>query len=243
MKIDLNCDVGEGVENEHLLMPFISSCSIACGGHFGNEKTIYQTLESALHYNVKVGAHPSFPDKENFGRQLLEISDANLKQSLQQQLDLFLNVLTNFKVKLHHIKPHGALYNAIAKDEKLATLFLDALKFHLQNCFLYVPFDSVIASLAIENGIKIRYEVFADRNYNDDYSLVSRKLIDALLTDKKSVLNHVLNIAKKGKVKTLKGKDLPIQADTFCVHGDTDNAIEIVKYLAKELPKCGIEIE
>ena len=126
--IDINCDVGEGVGNEHLLMPFISSCNIACGGHFGDINSIDKTIQLAIENKVKIGAHPSFPDTENFGRKLMQISDNNFKMSIQNQLDLFSERLSLYDGKLHHVKPHGALYNAIAVDEKLAKLFVKTIK-------------------------------------------------------------------------------------------------------------------
>lgn len=242
MKIDINCDVGEGIANEHLLMPHISSCNIACGGHFGDKKTIDETLKLALEHNVKIGAHPSFPDKENFGRQLMQISNEELMQSIENQLELFLERLKKVDTKLHHIKPHGALYNAIAKDEHLAKVFLKTIKKYMVNAYLYVSYQSEIEKVALQENINIKYEVFADRNYNDDLTLVSRSQENAVISDETKVLNHILEIARNKQVKTVSGKFKPIKADTFCVHGDTKNALEILKKLTKELPKYGIEI-
>ncbi|MHB0755217.1 5-oxoprolinase subunit PxpA [Polaribacter sp. M15] len=242
MNIDINCDVGEGVTNEHLLMPYISSCNIACGGHFGDVISIDRTIKLAIKNNVKIGAHPSFPDKENFGRKLIQISDENLKKSIQNQMNLFLERLSLFDAKLHHIKPHGALYNAIAVDEKLAIFFIDVIQPYLKQACLYVPYHSVIEKIAFKNNIKIMYEAFADRNYNNDLTLVSRKQKNALLVDEKAVLNHILQMIKHQKVKTISGIEVSIKADTFCVHGDSKNALEIVKYIHKELTKKGLTI-
>ena len=240
--IDINCDVGEGVGNEHLLMPIISSCNIACGGHFGDANSIDETIKLAIENNVKIGAHPSFPDTENFGRKLLQISDDELKKSIQNQLNLFLERLVFFDGKLHHIKPHGALYNAIAVDEKLADLFIESSRNYLKDAFLYVPYDSVIEKVALRNNIKIKYEAFADRNYNNDLSLVSRAHKNALLVDETAVLNHVLYMIKNNQVKTISGSEKKIKVDTFCVHGDTKNAVEIVKYVRQNLEKQGFKI-
>ena len=243
MKIDINCDVGEGIDNEHLLMPFISSCNIACGGHFGDKNSIDKTIELAIKHKVKIGAHPSFPDQENFGRKLIQISNDTLKKSIQSQLDLFLERLSLQNGKLHHIKPHGALYNAIAIDNKLATLFISSAAKYLKNSYLYVPYNSVIEKVALKNAIKIKYEVFADRNYNADLTLVSRKNKNALILNKEEVLEHVLSIIKKGLVKAIDNTKSKIKADTFCVHGDTENAVEIVKYLYQNLEKEGLNID
>jgi UPF0271 protein len=240
--IDINCDVGEGLDNEHLIMPFISSCNIACGGHFGDKKTIDKTIEIAIKNKVLIGAHPSFPDKENFGRKRMRILDDELKESIQSQLDLFTERLTVFDEKLHHIKPHGALYNMISIEENLAVLFLDVAKKYLRNSYLYVPYNSVIEKVALKNGVKVKYEVFADRNYNDDLTLLSRSNNYALITDKLDVFNHVVEIIQTDKVKTISGLKKNIKADTFCVHGDNKNSIEIVKYLNENLKKKGFKI-
>ena len=240
MRIDINCDLGEGLNNEHLLMPYITSCNIACGGHFGDKNSIDETIELAIQNNVLIGAHPSFPDTENFGRKLINISDDAFKESIQNQLNLFMNSLSFFHVKLHHIKPHGALYNSIAVDENLAILFIDAIKKFTIDAYLYVPYNSVIERVAKENNIKIKYEAFADRNYNDDLTLVSRTYENALILDKKQVFLHVHRIIKENKVKTVSGKEVKIKADTFCVHGDSKNAIEIVKYVSRELKNHAI---
>ena len=242
MKIDINCDVGEGLQNEHVLMPYISSCNIACGGHFGGEDSIDKTIQLAQLNDVKIGAHPSFPDKENFGRKLMKISDNELKKSIQNQMELFLERLTKVNAELHHIKPHGALYNAIAVDEKLANLFIESIQEYLKDISLYVPYNSVIERVALKEKIKIKYEVFADRNYTDDLKLVSRTNSSALITDKKMVFEHILLMVEHQKVKTISGLLKSIKADTFCVHGDTENAIEIVKYIHQQFEKKGFTI-
>ena len=240
MKIDVNCDVGEGVDNEHLLMPYISSCNIACGGHFGDKNTIDKTIELAVQNKVLIGAHPSFPDKENFGRKLIEMADDDFKESIQNQLNLFLNRLAVFKVKMHHIKPHGALYNAIAIDKDVAVLFIDIIKKYAIDAYLYVPYSSVIEKVALENNIKIKYEAFADRNYNDDLTLVSRAFENAMILDKEKVFQHVMSIIKEDKVKTISGKEVQIKATTFCLHGDANNAIEIAEYVSNNIKNEGI---
>ena len=240
--IDINCDVGEGMNNEHLIMPFISSCNIACGGHFGNKKTIDETLKLAIQNNVLVGAHPSFPDQKNFGRTVLKITEAALKQSIVAQLDLFLGCLANCNLKIHHIKPHGALYNLIAKDKLEAVKFIKITKKYLQNCFLYVPYNSKIAEVALENNIKIKYEAFADRNYNDDLTLVSRTQENAIILDTDAVTKHLVRMVKTNTVATISGSEKEIKAATFCIHGDNENSVGILPVLATKLKNYGIEI-
>lgn len=243
MKIDVNCDVGEGMNNERLIMPFISSCSVACGGHFGDKNTIDKTIQFAIENKVFIGAHPSFPDKNNFGRKVLDISEEALKESIEAQLELFLACMANFNQKMHHIKPHGALYNLIATDKKEAQKFIRIIKKYVKDSFLYVPYASEIATIALEHQIKIKYEAFADRNYNEDASLVSRDQENALILNPKKVVKHVLHIIKTNKVKTVSGIEKELKANTFCVHGDTENVIEIASFLMDELKNKGIAIE
>jgi UPF0271 protein len=214
-------------------MPYISSCNIACGGHFGNQFTIDKTIQLAIDNNVKVGAHPSFPDKENFGREVMNISNEALQQSLEQQLELFKERAIFKNVEINHIKPHGALYNLIVINQEIAVVVVNAIQHVFKNVKMYVPYNSVIEKIAQENGIKIIYEAFADRNYNDNLTLVSRSLPYAIITDKIKVLNHVKRIFEESIVKTVKCNNVKIIAETFCVHGDNKNAIDILQYLHK----------
>ena len=228
--IDINCDVGEGIGNESLLMPYISSCNIACNEHAGSVEIIDEVISLAKKYQVKVGAHPSFPDRENFGRKVMNISDEELQKSLENQINLLIERTALQNVKLYHIKPHGALYNLAAKDKITAQVVVNAIKKTTKNVYLYVPYNSIIEKIALENSIKIKYEAFADRNYNDDLSLVSRSNGNALLTNPKEVIDHISRMID-GKVKTIQGNLKDIKVDTFCVHGDSKNAVEILKTL------------
>lgn len=147
--IDINCDLGEGVVNEHLLMQYISSCNIACGGHFGNEKTIDETIRLAIENKVKIGAHPSFPDTKNFGRKVMDISNSELRESLVEQLQLFKQRAVKQRAQINHVKPHGALYNLVAKDKNAAKVLAGVIKESFQNIKIYVPYNSVIERVAI----------------------------------------------------------------------------------------------
>ncbi|MGW9686421.1 5-oxoprolinase subunit PxpA [Flagellimonas sp. 2504JD1-5] len=242
-QIDINCDVGEGVGNEAELLPLINSCNIACGGHAGNFTSMRETIRMAKTHNVKIGAHPSYPDKVNFGRQVMSISNEDLKTSIQEQLANFDRALEFESAQLHHIKAHGALYNQVAKDVELAKLYLETIGSYRKSTYLYVPFGSEIAKLAMEKDFKIIYEAFADRNYNPDLSLVSRKLDGALLENPNQVLEHILSMITKGFVRTITGKSVPIQVDTLCVHGDTPSALQILTYLSQQLPNHGIQLK
>lgn len=238
--LDINCDVGEGIGNEPELFPMISSCNIACGAHAGNKETIRMCLKLAKRYNVRIGAHPSYPDKDNFGRISMDIPEDDLVKSIQDQMNLFLNECEQLGVSLHHIKPHGALYNDIAKNESIARVFLKAIIPYKEKIFLYVPFGSTIERLAISLNFNLKREVFADRNYNNDLSLVARSNDNALILNEKEVLEHMLLMYRQHVVKTISGEKIPILADTFCVHGDTPSAFQILAYITKHLPEHNI---
>lgn len=242
MKIDINCDVGEGVANEHLIIPFISSCNIACGGHFGDANTIDKTLDLAIKHKVKIGAHPSFPDKKNFGRKLMQISDEEFEKSIQHQLDLFLECLHKKNQQLHHIKPHGALYNEISVNKNLAQLFVKTINTYLGEAYLYVPFQSEIEKVALKENVNIKYEAFADRNYTNDLKLVSRANENALITNTDEITNRIFKLVKDKTLKSIFGEELNVKADTVCIHSDTENAIDIAKELHANLINKGISI-
>lgn len=241
LSIDINCDVGEGVGNEKLLMPYISSCNIACGAHAGSVKIIDKVIGLAKEHNVKIGAHPSFPDKENFGRVVMDIPKKELQYSIENQINLLKERAALQNVELYHIKPHGALYNLIAKDKEMAHLVVRAVLNTCPNVFLYVPYNSVIAEEALKSNIKIKHEAFADRNYNDDLSLVSRNKENALITNKADVYSHIKRMIVEKKVQTITGTK-EIIADTICVHGDTENAVELVVYVFTKLTENNITI-
>lgn len=241
--IDINCDLGEGVDNEVDIMPMISSCSIACGGHAGNLETMEKVVGLAKLNGVLVGAHPSYPDKENFGRVSISISAEALKNSIKEQIESLLVILKAKNMELNHIKPHGALYNDIAKDRELALLFLESVAAYKEKVVLYVPYASEIAKQAKETGYPIKYEAFADRNYNQDLSLVSRKAPNALIQEPHEVLNHILLMVNKGTVKTASGTAVKLLADTYCIHGDSPATLQILMYLSQQLPKKQIFIK
>ncbi|MDO5972029.1 5-oxoprolinase subunit PxpA [Flavivirga aquimarina] len=240
--IDINVDVGEGVGNESQLIPLISSCNIACGGHAGDTNTMQNVVRLAKEHRVKIGAHPSFPDKENFGRMSVDMSCAALFKSIKDQIDNLTDILREEHSTLHHVKPHGALYNLAAVDEKVAHVIIEVMKTMIVPIKLYVPFKSVIETLAKSQNIPIIYEAFADRNYNDDLTLVSRKNKLASIHNEDHLFEHVFNMISKQQVKTITGKNMDIKAQTFCIHGDNPNAINLVKNLRVRLKNHGIEI-
>lgn len=240
--IDINVDVGEGIDNECLLMPYISSCNIACGGHSGDDVSMRTVIKLAQQFGVKIGAHPSFPDRKNFGRIKMNMGCAELYTSLSKQIRKFRRILNEEHAILHHIKPHGALYNEAASDEKTANVIIELVKGIAHPVTLYVPYNSIIAKLAIAEGIPILYEAFADRNYTADLKLVSRDKEHAVIHDADKVFEHVFRMLDQHQVRTIEGKDIDIQLQTICVHGDNANAHSILQYLKQKLNANNIHI-
>jgi UPF0271 protein len=233
--IDINCDLGEGLDNEHIIMPLISSCNISCGAHAGSIEIMDKVIQLAVKHKVKIGAHPSFPDRKNFGRKVLDISNSDLQKSLEDQLTILKDRALLQNATIHHVKPHGALYNLIAVNREKASIVIAAIQHVFEAVKLYVPYQSRIEEVAVQSGIEIVYEAFADRMYNEDLSLVSRTFSNALIEDKLEVLKQVQKISNKQLVTTVNFHEKKIKASTFCVHGDTKNAIEILEYLHKHL--------
>ncbi|UKM64396.1 5-oxoprolinase subunit PxpA [Flavobacteriaceae bacterium GSB9] len=240
--IDINVDVGEGMGNEAELLPHVSSCNIACGGHAGDLKTMRHVVKLAKQYRVKIGAHPSFPDKENFGRTVMELPCVALYTAVKNQIKDLVAVLKEENATLHHVKPHGALYNLAATDEKTAHVIVEVMKALAIPAELYVPYNSVMARVAIENNIPVFYEAFADRNYNADLSLVSRTDDNAIIHDIDAMFQQVFNIHENQKVKTVSGAWATLKANTFCLHGDHPNAVNMVKRLSEKLQNKGYKI-
>lgn len=241
-QIDINCDLGEGIGNEAELMPYLSSCNIACGGHAGDEQTMTDVVRLAKTYNVKIGAHPSFPDREHFGRVVMHIPSETLRASLIEQIETFQQILKKEGLQLHHIKPHGALYNLAMKDTETAKVIVEVVSQMDPNLVLYVPYNSIIAEVAVANGIKIAYEAFMDRNYNDDLSLVSRQHSNALITDPDHMFEHVYRMITEAQVQTISGKKVDLKADTFCVHGDGEGVVKNLKKVTQKLQQHNIKI-
>jgi len=233
--IDINCDLGEGLHIEQIIMPLISSCNISCGAHAGSIEIIDKVIDLAVKHKVKIGAHPSFPDRQNFGRKVLDISNSDLQKSLEDQLTIFKDRALLQNATIHHVKPHGALYNLIAVNREKASVVIAAIQHVFEAVKLYVPYQSRIEEVAIQSGLEIVYEAFADRRYNEDLSLVSRTFSNALIEDKHEVLKQVQKISDKQLVTTINFHEKKIKASTFCVHGDTKNAIELLQYLHKHL--------
>jgi len=212
----INCDLGEGVAWEEEIFPFVDVASLACGGHFGTQESLDASLDLAIKYGKKVGAHPSYPDRENFGRVSITIPNAELIESIRQQIEWFTKSARAHNLALDHIKFHGALYNDAATQTPLL-----------------VPPHSELEKKAKEKGLSIRLEVFADRAYTADYLLSSRSLQGSLLQDITSVEPQVKRLLLEGQLLSMEGVQLPIQADTLCFHGDNPGIVDFLPVLRK----------
>ncbi len=228
---DLNCDLGEGIGNDNKILPWITSCNIACGGHFGNRNTITKTISLAKKYNVRVGAHPSYYDHNNFGRISAYTNKKEFQNSIRTQLDLFQEVANELNARWNHIKAHGALYNEMAKDLNLAMEYLEVIKEYRNVSIVYLPSGSgKIIDLFKSNNYSVWKEGFADRRYENDYSLLDRSLKGSVFSNFPEIKNQILEFFK-GEVTTITGDKILLEIDTVCLHGDTLNADHYVKKL------------
>jgi 5-oxoprolinase (ATP-hydrolysing) subunit A len=226
---EVNCDMGEGIGHDELIMPFITSANIACGYHAGDSAIMWQTAELAIKYKVAIGAHPSFPDRINFGRTEMKLDMEEVYDLVTQQLILLNDIVTELDTKLHHVKPHGALYNMSARDVVLANTIAKAVKDFDASLLLFGLSGSHSISEAKAIGLQTASEVFADRTYREDGSLTPRSQPDALIEDTDKVIAQVLQMIKEGTVTSLSGKTIPIVAETICIHGDGKNAVAFAK--------------
>lgn len=229
---DLNCDMGEGVGNDELIMPYITSANIACGYHAGDEETMRETILLAKKYNVNIGAHPSFMDKENFGRFEVKMTPDEVYDLVHLQIGLLQKIAAGNDAQLHHVKPHGALYNMAAKDKALSRAIASAVNYFDDRLIIFGLSNSLLISESKAMGLNTASEVFADRTYQDDGSLTSRSHPQALIENVDDVINQVLMMVKQGMVKTVSGKEIEIVAETICIHGDGEHAVEFAKAIA-----------
>ena len=241
--IDINCDLGEGIGNDELIMPYISSANIACGYHAGNEITMRQTVQLCKKYNVAVGAHPSFPDRENFGRTDMQLHPGEIYEMIVKQINCLEKIAEENDVSVHHVKPHGALYNMAARDKALAPFVCLAILDTNNKYILYGLSGSHLIKEGKSHGLKTASETFADRTYKDDGSLSPRNKPGALIEGPDLAVEQVLQMIKEGTVTSLTGKKVPIMAETICIHGDGEHAVEFAKAIHSALKQEGIQIK
>ena len=233
--IDINCDMGEGFGNEALLMPFINSANIACGYHAGDETTMNTVVQLCLQHGVNIGAHPSFRDKANFGRTAMQVSLIEIYTLVTEQLHLLDAITKKHGGNMHHVKPHGALYNMAAKDAGIAHSIARAVKNFDPSLVYYGLSGSVMIAMAAEEGLEYANEVFADRTYLEDGALTPRLATNALINDVDEMLKQATTLAKENSVITVTGKKINLKADTICIHGDGEHALEFAKTLYQHL--------
>lgn len=227
--------MGEGMANDAQIMPYILSANIACGYHAGDEETMRDTMELATRYGVAAGAHVSFFDRENFGRKEMELPAGEIRVLIINQLELINKVAHSMGIKLVHVKPHGALYNMSAKDQELAAAIAAVVHEYDPSLVLFGLSNSHSITEAKKRGLKTASEVFADRTYRDDGSLTPRSQPGALIEDVDKAVNQVMQMVNEGMVTTASGKQLPIVADTICIHGDGKHAAFFARAIYKQL--------
>lgn len=235
--------MGEGLDNDALLMPFISSANIACGYHAGNLDTMKQTVELAIQNNVAVGAHPGFNDKQNFGRTETHLSQKALYILVSTQIILLYKICVEKGTILHHVKPHGALYNMAATNAEMANTIAHAVKDVDENLVLFGLSGSYLISEAKKLNLKTANEFFADRTYQDDGSLTSRKQKNALIEDENIVIKQILQMIQNQSVTSISGLSVPLSAETICIHGDGNHAVVFAKKINQKLKENCIEIK
>jgi len=241
--IDINCDMGEGMDNDAALMPYISSVNIACGYHAGNEETMQQTVALASRYGVAIGAHVSFLDKENFGRKEMELPLDVVYELVLQQLIILQKIVKTQAVSIKHVKPHGALYNMSARDKQLADIIARVVHDFDPSLILVGLSNSHSINEAKTLGLQTASEVFADRRYEENGSLRSRSLPGALLEDADEVAEQVLKMVSNRTVIAITGKEIPVTAETICIHGDGKHAVEFAQTIYQNLKNHSIEIK
>ncbi|MCC5910404.1 MAG: LamB/YcsF family protein [Clostridiaceae bacterium] len=247
-RVDLNSDIGEsygvyklGMDKE--VIKYITSANIACGWHAGDPIVMEQTVKAAAENNVAIGVHPGFPDLIGFGRRNMMITAEEAKAYTTYQIGALWAFAKARGVEVQHVKPHGALYNMAAKDPVLAGAIVEAICQVDKNMILVGLANSKLTEAGEEKGLKVAHEVFADRAYNPDGSLVSRSTPGAVIHDTDMAVERVIRMVKEGKVEAITGEDVEIKAHTICVHGDNQHALDFVNKIRKALLKEAIGVE
>ncbi len=248
MEININCDLGEKSKhhsNKHDpdLLEIVNSANIACGYHAGDEETMNQVVQISQKNGVSIGAHPSFNDPENFGRERMNLSSNEIKKLLIDQYELLQKIASNHGDKVTHIKPHGALNNMACEDLELSTTIAKVINGIDKDLIYLVPTGSKMEEAAKKFNMKIACEIFADRNYEDDGNLVSRKKSNALITDPEEAKRHVLQMVKTQALNCHSGKQIPCEIDSICIHGDNLSSLATAKSIRDNLLENKLELK
>lgn len=247
VQVDLNCDLGESfgnykLGNDELILPLITSANIACGFHAGDQHVMNETVKKAVEYNIHIGAHPGFQDLNGFGRRNMDVTPKEVYDLVIYQLGALSGFCKIHNTKIYHVKPHGALYQMGAKNPEIADAIVKAVKdFDDQLLFVGLSNSELIES-CIRHNLTYKSEVFADRAYEDNGQLVSRKKEGALIKDTEKAVAQVIKMVKESKVKTINGNEISIEADTICVHGDGQHALDFVKEIVNQFKSESIQI-
>jgi 5-oxoprolinase (ATP-hydrolysing) subunit A len=248
MEININCDLGEkskfhSIENDPELLNIVNSANIACGYHAGDEQTMAMVIKISKTNGVSIGAHPSFNDPDNFGRKRMNLSSLEIKKLIFEQYEILQKIAQKNNENVTHIKPHGALNNMACEDLELASTIASAINELNKDMIYLVPTGSKMEIAAKKLNMKIACEIFADRNYEDDGNLVSRKKPYALITDPEKAKIHVLNMVKNQSINCLSGKQIPCEIDSICIHGDNKTSLETAKSIKKNLMNNGLTLK
>lgn len=236
MQIILNCDCGEGIGDDALILPHVGAANIACGGHAGDAATMRATLRLCRQFGVSAGAHPSYPDREYFGRVVLPMSPDEVRATVLLQIQSLDAIAKAEGVTLTHVKPHGALYNHAAVTPEIADAIARAIAQHDNTLVLVGLAGSALIDAGVRRGLRVLGEAFADRAYEADGTLRSRLLAGALIEDDGACLAQVLRIAQRGEVVAHDGSVVKIDAQTICIHSDTAGAAHRAAFLHAQLP-------
>ncbi|CAN5533059.1 5-oxoprolinase subunit PxpA [soil metagenome] len=245
--IDINCDMGESfgawtMGRDAELMEYVSSVNIACGFHAGDATVIRKTVETAIEKGVAIGAHPSFPDLQGFGRREMKISAQEIFDIILYQVSALKGICEALGGELHHVKPHGALYNQAAKNVEISQKIAEAVKAIDSKLIFYGLSGSFLIVEAEKIGLKTGSEVFADRTYQVDGTLTPRSKANALIKDSEKAVEQVLQMIQTNTVTAENGETLPIKAETVCIHGDGENALEFARFINRKLTENGITV-
>lgn len=239
--IDFNCDLGEGMDDA-ALMPFISSASVACGLHAGDEATMRRTVSLCLRHGVAIGAHPSFADRENFGRSAHRLTPIEAHALVLEQIRTLDGIVREAGLSLRHVKPHGALYNQAAVDRELAEAIAGAVHAHDPGLVLYGLSGSALTAAGERRGLRVAHEAFAERRYEADGTLTPRSVAGASIEDTATATDQVLRMLHEGSVRARTGEDLPLRVDSICLHGDRPDAAAFARALNAAILAAGHSI-